>query len=59
MTVNKFLLIVATVLLAILGCLGADWFWHGHKSVPLAFAAFAAACYTAAASWPWLTKGPE
>ena len=59
MTLNKLLLIVATVLLAALGCAGAEWFIDGHKSLPLALAGFAAACYVATQSWPWITRGPE
>lgn len=57
MTLNKALFIAATVLLVILGCAGADWFVHGHKSLPLALAGFAGACYVAAQSWPWLIRG--
>lgn len=56
MTFNKLLLIAATVLLALLGCAGAEWFIHGHKNLPLALAGFAGACYVAAQSWPWLTR---
>lgn len=56
MTLNKLALIVATILLAALGCAGADWFIHGHKSLPLALAGFAAACYTLSLSWPWFNR---
>lgn len=56
MTLNKLLIIAATVLLAALGCAGAEWFIHGHKSLPLALGGFAAACYVAAGSWPWVTR---
>lgn len=59
MTLNKLLLIAATVLLVVLGCAGADWFIEGHKSLPLALAAFAGACYVAAQSWPWIQRGLE
>jgi len=56
MTINKLALIVATILLAVLGCAGAEWFIDGHKSLPLALAAFAGACYTLSMSWPWFER---
>lgn len=59
MTLNKLLLITATVLLAVLGCAGAGWFIDGNKSLALALGGFAAACYVAAQSWPWIARGPK
>ena len=56
MTLNKLALIVATILLAALGCAGADWFIHGHKNLVVCLAGFAAACYTLSLSWPWFTR---
>lgn len=46
-TLSLVLLLVCVVLLVALGCAGADWFIHGHKSLVVALSGFAAACWVA------------